>query len=218
MALFRRFANLFRRSTVDHDINAELQAHIDLRMDANLAGGMTPEEARRDALLRFGNPTLAKERVAASDTTLRLADLGRDIRYAGRQLRRSPGFALTAILTLALGIGANVVVFGVLNAMILRPLNVAGADRLLQIAHERQGDDNHSYPDYLDFKTRNSLFADMAAYRMGAVGMSVGGNAEKSWSMRFQATTLTCLGCSLRLAGSSTRAMNMGPTQRLISY
>ncbi len=139
MAVFRRFANLFRRSTVDRDIDAELQAHIAMRIDANIAAGMSPEEARRDAMLRFGNRTVAKERVAASDTALSLGDLWRDVRYAGRQLRRSPGFALTAILTLALGIGANVVVFGVLNAMILRPLNVAGADRLLQLAQREAG-------------------------------------------------------------------------------
>ena len=154
MALFRRFANLFRRSSLDHDIDAELQAHIELRMDANVAAGMTPEEARRDALVRFGNRTVTKERVASSDAALSLGDLGRDIRYAARQLRRSPGFALTAVLTLALGIGANVVVFGVLNAMILRPLNVAGADRLVQLAGERPGDDNQSYPDFLDYKAR----------------------------------------------------------------
>ena len=194
MALFRRFANLFRRSTVDRDIHAELQAHIDLRIDANVAAGMTPEEARRDALLRFGNPTVTKERVAASDTTLSLADLGRDIRYAGRQLRRSPGFALTAILTLALGIGANVVVFGVLNAMILRPLNVAGADRLLELAHERPGDDNQSYPDYVDFKARNSTFTDMATYRLGYAGMSSGGNAQKTWEYEVSGNYFDMLG------------------------
>ncbi len=72
MALFRRFTNLFRRSRVDHDIDAELRAHIDLRIDANVAAGMSLEEARRDALLRFGNPVATKERVAASDTTLSL--------------------------------------------------------------------------------------------------------------------------------------------------
>jgi predicted permease len=181
VALFRRFANLFRRSKIDHDINAELQAHIDLRVDANVAAGMSPEEARRDALLRFGNPTMTKERVAASDAPLSLADLGRDLRYAARQLRRAPGFALTAILTLALGIGANVVVFGVLNAMILRPLNVAAPDRLFQLAGQRHGDDNESYPDYIDLKTRNSTFSDMATYRMGGVGFSSGGAAQKSW-------------------------------------
>ena len=199
MALSRRFANLFRRSTVDRDIHAELQAHIDLRVDANVAAGMTPEEARRDALLRFGNPTVAKERVAASDTTLSLADLGRDIRYAGRQLRRSPGFALTAILTLALGIGANVVVFGVLNAMLLRPLNVAGADRLLELAHERPGDDNQSYPDYVDFKARTSAFTDMATYRLGYAGMSSGGNAEKTWEYEVSGNYFDMLGVQPQL-------------------
>ncbi len=194
MAVFRRFANLFRRSRVDHDIDAELQAHIAMRIDANMAAGMSAEEARRDAMLRFGNRTATKERVAASDTTLSFADLGRDLRYAARQLRRSPGFALTAILTLALGIGANVVVFGVLNAMILRPLNVAGADRLLELSNQRPGDDNQSYPDYVDFKTRNSGFTDMAAYRLGYVGMSSGGNAEKSWEYEVSGNYFDMLG------------------------
>ncbi|MGA9587559.1 MAG: ABC transporter permease, partial [Terracidiphilus sp.] len=194
MALFRRFANLFRRSTVDRDIEAELQAHIAMRVDANVAAGMSPAEARRQALLQFGNPTMTKERVSASDTTLSFADFGRDIRYAGRQLRRSPGFALTAILTLALGIGANVVVFGVLNAMILRPLNVANPDKLLELAQHRQGDDNQSYPDYIDLKTRNSTFTDMAAYRLGYVGMSSGGNAEKTWDYEVSGNYFDMLG------------------------
>ena len=194
MAAFRRFRNLFRRSTVDHEIDAELQAHIAMRIEANVAAGMPDEEARRDALLRFGNRTATKERVAASDATLSFADLGRDIRYAGRQLRHSPGFALTAILTLALGIGANVVVFGVLNAMILRPLNVANADRLLELAQQRHGDDNQSYPDYIDFKTRNSAFTDMATYRLGYVGMSSGGTAQKSWEYEVSGNYFDMLG------------------------
>jgi predicted permease len=194
MAILRRFANLFRRSKVDHDINAELQAHFVMRMDANVAAGMSPQDARRDALLRFGNPTMTRERVAASDTTLSFADLGRDLRYAWRQLRRSPGFAVTAILTLALGIGANVVVFGVMNAMILRPLNVAGADRLLELANQRQGDDNESYPDYIDFKTRNTTFTDMATYRLGYVGLSSGGTAQKSWEYEVSGNYFDMLG------------------------
>jgi predicted permease len=194
MALFRRFANLFRQSKVDHDINDELKTHIDLRIDANIAAGMSPEAARRDALVRFGNPTITREQVAASDATLNLADLGRDLRYAARQLRRSPGFALTAILTLALGIGANVVVFGVLNAMILRPLNVAGSDRLFEMVHQEHGYDNQCYPDYIDFKTRNSTFMDMAAYRMGYVGLGSGGTAEKTWEYEVSGNYFDMLG------------------------
>ena len=67
MSVLRRFANLFRRSEVDRDISDELQSHIDLRIESNLASGMSPEEARREALLRFGNATITKERVTASD-------------------------------------------------------------------------------------------------------------------------------------------------------
>ena len=94
MALFRRFANLFRRSHVDHDIDAELQAHIALRIDANVAAGMSAEDARRDALLRFGNQTTTKERVAAADTTLSLADLGRDIRVCGAAVAAFSGICV----------------------------------------------------------------------------------------------------------------------------
>jgi predicted permease len=194
MAILRRFANLFRRTKVDHDINAELQAHIDLRMDANMAAGMSPGDARRDALLRFGNPTMTRERVAASDTTLSLAGLGRDVRYAVRQLWRSPGFALTAILTLALGIGANVVVFGVLNALILRPLDLPHVERLLQVEQQHPGYITQSYPDYVDFRTRNSTFTDLAAFRINDVGLSSGGSAQRCWSYEVSGNYFDALG------------------------
>lgn len=180
MAVLRRFVNLFRRSALDREIADEIQSHIDLRIESNLASDMSPSEARREALLRFGNPSSTRERVTASDTTLGLAGLWRDIRYAARQLRRSPGFALTAILTLALGIGANVVVFGVLNALILRPINIPGADRLFEIEHQN-GDLTQSYPDYLDYRARNTTFMDIATYRIEDVGFSTGGSAHTSW-------------------------------------
>jgi predicted permease len=194
MSVVRRFANLFRRSANDRDIADELQSHIDLRIESNLASGMTAQEARREALLRFGNLTSTREHVAASDTTLSLPGLCRDVRYAARQIRRSPGFALTAILTLALGIGANVIVFGVLNAMILHPLNVQEPDRLLQIANERPGDDNQSYPDFLDYKSRNSAFSDMATYRMEAFGLSYSGSAQKTWAFEVSTNYFDMLG------------------------
>ncbi len=181
MALFRRFTNLFRRSSLNREIADELQSHIDLRIESNRAAGMSPEQARREAVLRFGNPTSTREHVAASDATLGLAGFARDIRYALRQLRRSPGFALTAILTLALGIGANVVVFGVLNALILRPLDIPHVDRLVQIEQQQSDYITQSYPDYLDFRQRNSTFTDMATYRIGTVGIRLNGAAQRSW-------------------------------------
>src|ERR1700728_1233576 len=137
-------------------------------------GQMSPEEARRDAVLRFGNRAVMRERANDADTSPLLAGIGRDVHYALRQMRHSPRFALTAILTLALGIGANVVVLSVLNAVILRPLNLPHSERMYTIARKSHGDDSQSYPDYLDYRARNATFTDIAAYRLTAVGLSAG--------------------------------------------
>src|SRR5260370_36842190 len=101
MSIFRRMAHLLHRSRIDRDIDAELQAHIALRTEDNLAAGMSPGEARRDALVRFGNRTVTKERVTAADAALLISSIGSDIRYAPRQLVKNPGFELTATLSLA---------------------------------------------------------------------------------------------------------------------
>jgi hypothetical protein len=163
MSILRRILNLFSRTKLGEEIDAELRSHIEMRIEDNLAAGMSPAEARRDAVHRFGNPTVIDERVTAMDASLGLENFAFDVRYGLRQLRRTPGFALTAILTLALGVAANLVVFGVLNALLLRPLNVAGADRLFQIAQKPQGYNSQSYPDYLDYRSRNSTFRDISA-------------------------------------------------------
>src|SRR5450631_1393737 len=137
MAVFRRIANLIRRTRVDREIGAELQSHIDLRIDDNIAAGMSPAESRRDALLRFGNPTATKERVTAVDAPLIVESILRDIRYALRQLRRSPGFAFTAIVILALGIGASTAIFSAVNPILFEPLPYPHANRVLVLQEMR---------------------------------------------------------------------------------
>ena len=194
MSILRRISNLFSRPKLGQEIDAELRSHIEMRIEDNIAAGMSPSDARRDALHRFGNPTSINERVTAVDASLGLENLAFDIRYGLRQLRRSPGFALTAILTLALGVGANLVVFGVLNALLLRPLNVAGADRLLQIVQKPQEYNAQSYPDYIDYRARNNTFRDLAAYRLAMAGMSIGGAAEKRWSYEVSGNYFDMLG------------------------
>jgi predicted permease len=181
MGMLRRVANLFRRSRVDGEITAELEAHLAMRTEDNLARGMAPEQAQREARLRFGSPTATRERVTAADATLGVDTLARDARYAARQLWRSPGFALTAIFILALGIAANVLVFGVLNAILLRPLDLPGADRLFQVEQKEPGNWSQSYPDYLDFRARNKAFSDLAVYRIGDAALSAGGKAQRCW-------------------------------------
>jgi predicted permease len=124
MPIFRRISNLFSRSRVDREIDAELRSHIEMRIEENLARGMSPEHARRDALIRFGNPTLTKEHVASADVALVLGSVWDDTRYAFRQLRKSPGFAATTVLTLAIGIGANLAVFQLLYGVLFAHLPV----------------------------------------------------------------------------------------------
>jgi putative ABC transport system permease protein len=140
MALGRRIASLFRRSRLDRDISTELEAHIEMRIEDNVARGVTPEEARRDALLRFGNPVVTKERVAGADVPLAIGGLVRNVHYALRQLRRSPGFAITAILALALGIGPNVAIFSIIFATFLAPMPYPNANQLVVVWNHFKGE------------------------------------------------------------------------------
>ena len=181
MSFLRRFSNLFGRTKLDREIDAELKSHIEMRLEDNVASGMSKEEAQRDAMRRFGNRAIIKERVAGADAALRLDGIVRDFRLAVRSCFRSPSFALTAIVTLALGIGANVVVFGVLHSLILHPLNVPESERIFSVVQKPHGFDSQSYPDYLDFRNRNHSFSDLAAYNLYSAGFKAGGVAAKSW-------------------------------------
>ncbi len=130
MGLRSRISNLFLRSRVDREIQAELEAHIALRTEDNVAAGMPPDAARRDALLRFGNPVVTKERAAGEDAALSLATLGFDLKYVMRQLKKSPGFAFTVVITLALGIGSNAAIFSLVNAVLRHPAGVDHPERV----------------------------------------------------------------------------------------
>jgi predicted permease len=199
MGLMRRVTNLVRRSQMDREIGEELRAHIEMRTDENVARGMSPQAARREALIQFGNAAAMRERVAGADASRGVDNLLRDVRYALRRLRHSPGFALTAIVTLALGIGANVIVFGIVNALLLRPLNVAAPDRLFEMVNHQAGDDNQSYPDYLDYRARNKTFSDMAAYRINFAGLSSEGTAQRAWDTEVSSNYFDMLGVQPQL-------------------
>jgi predicted permease len=194
MSIFRRIVNAFHRSKVEQEVDRELKSHLEMRIADSVAGGMSPEEARRDALIRFGNRTVIRERATAADAELAFDALWRELRYAARQLRRSPTFTATALMTLALGIGANVVVFSVLNALILRPLDVPRPAGLYNVVHQSPGYDNQSYPDYLDFRNKNTTFSDMAAYRIQSAGLSTGNAAYQCWYYRVSGNYFDMLG------------------------
>jgi len=133
MAIFGRILGLFRRSRLDREIDAELREHMQMCIDDNVAGGMSRSEAEREARLQFGNATTTRERVHAEDAALGLDSFFRDVRYAFRGLRKTPGFAAIAIVTLALGIGANTAIFQLLDAVQMRSLPIQKPDELSEL-------------------------------------------------------------------------------------
>lgn len=208
MALPRRIANILFRSRVEREIEAEIEAHIALRVEDNMAAGMTPQEARRDARLRFGNPLAAKEQVASADLALSLTGLWSDLRYAVRQLRHTPSFTLTAVLTLAVAICANAVVFSVLDTLVLRPLNLPDSQRLYSI---EQKELLNSYPDFRDLRDRNRSFDGVAAYAVTRVGIDLGGNPDRAWDIEASGDYFGVTGIQPYLGRFFSRADERGP-------
>jgi macrolide transport system ATP-binding/permease protein len=168
---------IFRRRKFYEDISEEIRLHIEERTEQLMRDGMSAEEATRAARRAFGNLTLLEERSREVWQWPTLESLWADVRFALRQLRKSPGFTITAVLTLMLAIGANAVVFGLLNALILRPLNVPQAESLFVI----QPGERHSYPDYLDLRQRNRSFDDVAVFAIRQSGLDTGKDPSKVW-------------------------------------
>lgn len=112
-----------------------------------------------------------------------MSGLAQDLRYALRQLRKSPGFTVAAVLTLGMAIGANAVVFSVMNGLILRPLNVPQAQSLYALERTSEKETSHSYPDYLELRDRNRSFDDLAAYSIPQVALDTGENPTPVWGV-----------------------------------
>lgn len=181
LACFRSLAARFlHRSQIEDDMEEELRSHIQHRADDLERSGLDRAEAERRARIEFGGHAGFKEQCREALGGNFIEILIQDARFSLRLLRKSPGFAVVAILTLGLAIGANAVVFGVLNGLILRPLNVPRAQDLLMIEREK-GNGSASYPDYLDLRDRNRSFDGLAAYNIDAAGLDTGGNPSRAW-------------------------------------
>src|ERR1700722_19214431 len=165
--LLSRFAALFRRRTLDEDLDAELSSHIEFAVEENLKRGMSAPEARNKALREFGGVTQTREAYRVQQGIPFLAAILIDVRYELRQLRKSPAFAAAAILTLALGIGGMTAVFSVVAAVLLRPLPFKDSGQLLSL-HERVREDPHEFnvtaPDVLIFQRESKAFTSEGGY------------------------------------------------------
>jgi predicted permease len=172
-----------QRQRMDREMDAELRTHLELRADDLERSGVPRAEAERLARIEFGGMEHYKEECHEATGSLFAERLLQDLRYSVRVLRKSPGFTVAAVLTLALGIGANTVVFGALNALILRPLDLPRAESLYSIHRVATNSATQSYPDYVDYRDRNRSFEDLAASNFSEAGLDTGDNVSRSWGI-----------------------------------
>jgi predicted permease len=166
VSLIARLRGMLRKERLDHDLDEELRSHLEMRAADNTAAGMSPEQARYEAQKRFGNTTLLKEDTRKVHIIGWLEEAARDFRHAFRMLQRSPGFTAVAVLTLALGIGANTAIFSVIDSILLRPLPYQEPDQLVMVWESNSQHPNPhntvSPPNFLDWQSRNTVFSSMA--------------------------------------------------------
>jgi predicted permease len=216
LAYFRSLAARFlHRTGTENEIEEELRSHIQLRADDLERTGLTRAEAERRARIEFGARERLKDEVRESLGGNFLETLAQDIRYSLRVLRKSPGFTVAAVGTLALAIGANSVVFGVLNALFLRPLDIPHAQNLYQVQFSAYGKSDfsmyHSYPDYLDLRDRNRSFASLIAFNIAQVGLDTGDNPSSVWGYEASGNYFDALGIQPYLGRFFHAADEHGP-------
>ena len=181
MELARRIVSIFRRSRIEGGLSDEIRFHIDQQTDKNIRNGMTPEAARRAALLRFGGVEQVREATRDEFRAGALEDFGSDLRFGARLLQRTPGFAAVAVLTLGLGIGAATAVFSVVNGVLLEPLPYPDSDRivrLVQLDANGRRNNNVSHPNFQDWKDGTRSFRAMAEMASGPQPAVVNGQPD----------------------------------------
>jgi predicted permease len=188
-----RARSALRLHRVDEDFQRELASHLELMTEDNIRRGMEPGEARRQARLRLGGLDQLRETNLELQGLPFIDRLMQDLRYGWRVLRKSPGFTITAVLTMAMGIGASAVVFAAFNAIILRPLSVPRPESLYSI-HRTDDLAAQSYPDYIDLRDRNQSFEDLAAYNIVLAGLDTGGNPSRAWGIAASGNYFDVLG------------------------
>ena len=158
-----RLAGIFSKERREHDFASEIEAHLQMHIDDKIRAGMSPEEARREAILKLGGVEQTKQAYRERGTMPLLESFLQDLRFAARQLVKNPGFALIAVFVLALGMGASLAIFAFVDATLIKPLPYWKPNRLVNatesVAMIPRAD--LSYPDYLDWKSRNDVFTSL---------------------------------------------------------
>ena len=203
--------NSFRRRKLYDDLSHEMRLHLEERVEHLIGEGLSPQEAQRQARVAFGNLAMLEERSREVWQWPTLESIWADVRFAFRQLRKSPGFAFAAVATLALAIGANTVVFAVLNALVLRPLKVPAAKSIYIVGHAHNIWGYESYPNYLDLRDRNRSFDALAADNITQAGLDTGENPSQAFLIEASGNYFDVLGLQPYLGRFFHAADEHGP-------
>jgi hypothetical protein len=176
-----RIVSFFRPEDMRAEMEEELRSHIAHRADDLERSGLPRSEAERRARIEFGAREKYKEEIHQAAGGNFIGTVFQDLRYSLRVLRKSPGFTFAAVLTLALAIGANAVVFSVMNAFVIRPLDVPHADSLYALQHGNEASGYESYADYVDLRDRNRTFESLLAYNATQLGLDDGRDPSSVW-------------------------------------
>src|SRR6202012_1659262 len=165
------------RTRKDKDLADEIESHLAHEQDTNAARGLSEEEARRQARLRFGNPRVTRERVWRYRSLPWIEDTWRDLRFALRSLAKTPGFALIAILVITVGIGVNTAVFSVINTVLLKPLTYPDPQSLVMLMNTspRGSGPGANVPKFALYRQQTSIFSKVAAFDSGGAGLNLTG-------------------------------------------
>ena len=210
-AWFCRFTGLFRKHRADRDFAAEMESHLQFHIEDNLRRGMNAEEARREALIRLGGIEPTKEIYRERRSLPLLETILQDLRYGARALRKNPGFTVIAVLTLALGIGANTAVFSMVNALLLHPYNFPELDRLVRVWENRGIDEGVDArfiapQDAVDLASGAPVFDAFMTYRCGDFNLNAEGNVQSVLGCRVSANFFDVLNIRPALGRVFSRA------------
>lgn len=196
-------------------MDQELRSHLEMRTADLVKSGLSAEEARRRARLEFGSLDSTAEQCREALPASQVDIFSQDLRYSLRVLRKSPGFAVAAALTLALAIGANAAAFAALNAIILKPLQVPRAESLYSIHRASDNSGGLSYPAFRDFQEKNRSFEDLAAYNILQTGLDYKEATTRDWAIAATGNYFDVLGIQPQLGrffhASDEKGANSAP-------
>jgi predicted permease len=216
---FHRIRSYFGRTQLDRDLDDEMATHLDLAIEENLQRGMSPDEARRQALIRFGGTTQAKEQHREARSLPFIESLLQDLRFALRMLRKNPGFAIVAVTTLTLGIGAATAIFSVIYGVLIRPLAVPEGRQVLEVVltyRSELSQDAFTYEQFRYLQDHTRWPAAVASFTHAGLNLSSGEETQRVSVLHVSSDYFRVLGASPILGRDFNLDEDCDPSARVV--